>query len=209
MVSEILPRSRQAWSCTLGVLAAAIATTAAAWVLEQTLWSDVFVAAWALGGALVALVGAAAAWMGRRALLWVTSLLLAALSVVGMLSIGFLFAPAACCLLGAALLSGWAGSLLPRPGATAVASTGEGVVAWTVTAFASIAGGWALVDAGALSRELFGACATESPECVIARAHWDAVGVTGLGLVAITVGGWLLWRQAAAIWLLSATAESR
>lgn len=60
--------------------------------------------AWPVLLGVVAVVGAAAAWRGHRRWLWGAALALAAFTVVGIMTLGLLYAPAACLLLAAALL---------------------------------------------------------------------------------------------------------
>ncbi len=60
--------------------------------------------AWPVLLGVVSAVGAAAAWYGWNRWAWAAALSLAAFAVVGMFSIGLLYAPAAGLLLGAAAL---------------------------------------------------------------------------------------------------------
>lgn len=205
MVPSLPVRSRRTASRLLGTLAALIATVAAAGLLSVTGLADVFVAAWVLGGALAAAVGGTAAWTGRRALLWVVALLLSTFSVGAMASIGAFFAPAAICLLGAALLSGWAGPLVAPADPAATPRT---AAARTLAGVAAVGGGAWLVRAGAFERELFAACVSETFDCVLARTNWVGVGATVLGLAAVAFGGRLLVRVAVAVRALASGARA-
>lgn len=179
-----------------GALAVLAAVAAAAALLAPRPLADAFFAGWVAIGVGLAVAGAAGAWTNRTPLAGAAALGLIGLCVVGMWSIGFLFAPAALLLAGAAALSQRAG---PRPGVReSIRADPPSVSAVALktlgAAGAVVAGGW-LVHAGALTRELFGACAAETLDCALANAHWDAVAVTALGLLAVGVGGWTLWRQ--------------
>jgi len=177
----------------LAGLAAAVAAVAVLWPRPL---ADVFVTAWMLGAVLDTLVGTAAAWTGRRALLWVATVLLAGFAVVGMLTVGWLFAPAVLLLFAAALLSGWAGPILdqPEPSTTAARRIAVG----TLAGAAAVGGGVVVVRVAAFDRELFGSCAIETPACVLATTDWPAVVATTLALAIVALGGRLLFRQALA-----------
>ncbi|QLG61633.1 hypothetical protein [Halorarum salinum] len=158
--------------------------------------ADVFYAWWVLVGALLLpLAGAVGAWTGRTALVPLAALLEATLAVVGTTSIGFLLAPAALLLLGSALCSRAAG---PRradvEAITADPPTAAEVGRRALAGVASAGMGAALVYLGAIRRELFGACATETLACALDRAHPDAIALTVLGLLAVGGGGWLVRR---------------
>lgn len=179
-----------------GALAILAAVAAAAALLAPRPLADAFFAGWVAVGVGLSVVGTAGAWTNRTPLAGAAALALTGLCIVGMWSIGFLFAPAALLLSGAAFLSQRAG---PRPGVReSIRADPPSVSAVALktlgAAGAVVAGGW-LVHVGALARELFGACATETLDCALANTHWDAVGVTTLGLLAVGVGGWTLWRQ--------------
>lgn len=195
----MVPTPRLSWrsgSRVLGVLAVIAVGMASGVLLLPDPLADVFFAGWVVGSVGLALVGAAGAWTNRAPLVWVAALLLVGLSIVGMWSIGPFIAPAALCLLGAAILSQLAG---PRPGAReAIAAdppTGDESVLKTLAGTGALVIGASLVYIGAIARELFGACATETLTCALTSTHWDAVELTVLGLGAISLGGWLLWRQ--------------
>lgn len=55
--------------------------------------------------------------------------------------------------------------------------------------------GVGLAGVGALSHDLWGACASETLACVVEKTNWDVAAVTLLGLAAVGVGGWLVWKQ--------------
>ena len=189
-----------------GALAVAFATVAAGALLYPNPFADAFFAAWVLFGVGVSVVGGAAAWTNRTALAWVAALLLTALSVAGMMSVGFLIAPAALCLLGAAVCSHRAG---PRAGAQeailADPPTVLEAVLKTLVGIGSVVLGLGLVYAGAFARDLFDACASETLSCSLANTHWDAVGIALSGLVAVGLGCWLVWRQVYAGRVLAST----
>ncbi|SHH45441.1 hypothetical protein [Halobaculum gomorrense] len=144
-----------------------------------------FVAAWGADGGLAGVVGGVAAWTGRRGTLWLAALFLSALVVAGAMSIGLLFAPAAVCLLCAAVLSGWAGPLVADSSTPPTLRS----TAWhaLVGALAVGLGAW-LVEVAVFDRDLFGSCASETPACVAATTNWPAVAATLAGLVAIAAG---------------------
>ena len=188
----------------LSGLAVLILVVAAASLLLPSPLSDAFFAVWVLGGVAVSVVGAFAAWTNRTPLVWLTALLLLALSVLGMWSIGFLVAPAALCLLGSAVLLRRAGpreevrnAVLDDPPSVSEA------VAKTLVGAGAVVVGAGLVYTGSLTRQLFGACARETLACAVEKTHWDAVAVTLAGLVVVSVGCWLLWTQIYAARVLS------
>lgn len=180
----------------LGVLAVLSTAIAAGYLLAPDPLADVFFAGWVLFSVVLALVGAVGAWTNRRPLLWVAALALTGLSIMSITSLGLFIAPAALLLLVSASLLQVAG---PRPEAhEAIADDPPSVREALLKALAgtgSVAVGGVLVYLGAFARELFGACATESLACAIEKANWLGIGSTVVGLVAIGVGGWLLWRQ--------------
>lgn len=93
---------------------------------------DVFAVAVVGGTALAALVGAGAAWTDRSGLLRAAALVAVALASTASVTIGFAVAPAAACLVSAALVAGWSGKPnaadCNRPaGRGTVAEDGEGV----------------------------------------------------------------------------------
>lgn len=180
----------------LSVLAILSASVAATYLLLPNPLADAFFAAWVLVSVILALIGGSAAWTHRTPLVWAAALLLTGLSVVGMWSIGPFIAPAALFLLGSAVLLQWAGprkeiqeAIIADPppvqDAALKAVVGIGSV---------VVGSW-LVYAGAFARELFEACARETLACAIGKTHWDALGIAVLGLIAVGLGGGLLWKQ--------------
>lgn len=186
-------------SQSLGGLSVLLATLAMVALLFPQPLADAFFAAWVLVAVGLAVVGALGAWTGRTVLVWIAALLLVGLTVVGMWSLGLFFAPAALALLGAAVASLSTG---PRPDAyedvrsdppsvlDAVLKTLGGTVAVIV--------GIGLVYEGTVVRELFArGCASETLTCALAVTRWDAVGLSALGLAAVGVGGWLIWKQVA------------
>jgi hypothetical protein len=93
---------------------------------------DVFAVAVAGGTALAALVGAGAAWTDRSGLLRAAALVAVALASAAAVTIGFVVAPAAACLVSTALVAGWneSSKTADRDGAAgrgAVAEDSEGV----------------------------------------------------------------------------------
>lgn len=189
-------RSAETGRRLLGALTVLSAVVAAVSLLFPNPLADAFFAAWVVGSVLLALVGGVAAWTNRAALAWVAALLMTALSIVAITSLGFFVAPSAVFLLGAALLTRRTESredareaIAANPPAVreTVLKTGAGV--------GSIALGAALIYESAVARELFEACASETVTCAVEATRWPAVGGTLLGLLAISVGGWLIWKQ--------------
>lgn len=180
----------------LAGLAVFCAIAAAIVLLSAGPLADAFFAAWVVGSVVVALVGGLGAWTNRTPLVWVAALSLTALSILGMWSIGPFVAPAALFLLGSAVFSQLAG---PREGVReailadppTVRETGAKALAGVCSV---LVGGWVAYE-GSIARELFGACIAETLACVVETTHWDAVGITTVGLLAVGFGGWLLWKQ--------------
>jgi hypothetical protein len=188
-----------------GALAVLSAAAAASYLLFPAPLADVFFAGWVLVAVGLAVVGGVAAWTNRTPLAWAAALLLTGLSIAGMWSIGLFVAPAAVFLLVAALLSQLAGTrtdvrerIVADPLATRDAVLG------TLAGAGALAGGGWLVYRSAFAIDLFGACARETLGCVVATTRWTAVGITLLGLVAIGLGAWLLWRPVYAARVLAA-----
>ncbi|WP_134670053.1 hypothetical protein [Halorussus marinus] len=158
--------------------------------------ADVFFTGIVALGVVFALVGAFGAWTNRTAFAWAGALLLAGLSVAGLMSIGFVLAPAAVFLLGAALCSQLAGPRIDvREAIVADPPTVSEIGLKALIGTVSVAAGAGAGYAGAVRRDLFGACATETLECALAKANWAGIGTTLLGVVAISLGAWLVWRQ--------------
>lgn len=196
MVSAPQSSSLRTGSRVFGVLAIVSTIVAAAVLLLPDPLADVFFAGWVLFSVILALVGGLGTWTNRTPLVWLAALLLTGLSIVGMWSIGFLIAPAALLLLGAALCAQRAGPRQDVPeGIIANPPAVRETLGKTVAGIGSVAVGGRLVDIGALGRELFGACASETLACALGTANWEGVGLTLLGLTAISFGGWLLWKQ--------------
>ncbi len=183
----------------LSGVAVVLAGLAAVPLLFTQPQGDAFFAAWVLFAIILAVIGALGAWTRRTALVWVAALLLFALSIVGMWSLGPFIAPAALVLLGAAVASLWTG---PRPDRhEAVLNDPPSVmdaVLTTLVGAVLVVVGATLGYEGTIVRELFtSGCASETLDCALAVTRWDAVGLTVLGLAAIGIGGWLVWRQVA------------
>lgn len=180
----------------LSGLAVLSALAAAGWLLWPRPLADAFFAAWVVFAVALTAVGTAATWFRRRAVVWLTALLLVGLSIVGMWSIGFVIAPAALTLLATALVlqvAGVGGTPPPTD-----PPSGREAIGRTLGGVAAIAVGAALAYEGAVVRALFSrACGSETLACALAVTNWDGVGLTVLGLVGIGVGGWLVWRQLA------------
>lgn len=189
-------RSAETGRRLLSALTVLSAVVAAVIVLLPNPLADAFFAAWVVGSVLLALVGGVAAWTNRTPLAWVAALLLTALSIVAITSIGLFVAPSAVFLVGAALLSHLTG---PRGDAREAIAANPPTVRETVlkasVGIGSMAVGAGLVYATAVVRGLFEACSNETLACAIESTHWFAVGGTVLGLLAIGVGGWLVWKQ--------------
>lgn len=176
--------------------AVVVSLLAAAVLLSPAPLADVFFAGIVLLSPLLAAVGAAGAWTGHTAVVWVAALLSVGLTLVGAMSVGLLFAPAALLLVGSAVAALGAGpdteareKLVANPPAT------RERVQKALFGAAAIVVGAAVVDVAALDRHLFGSCAQETLGCVVETTNWGLVGLTLLGFGAVAVGGWLLWRQ--------------
>ncbi|MBP1987346.1 hypothetical protein [Halolamina salifodinae] len=152
--------------------------------------ADVFFTGIVLLCPLFAVVGAAGAWTGHTALVWVAALLSVGLTLAGAMSVGLLFAPAALLLLGSAVAAQAAGpdtaaqeSLLADP------PEARERAQKALLGVAGIVVGAAAVDAAALDRDLFGSCAQETLGCVLQTTNWGLVGLTLLGFGAVAGGG--------------------
>lgn len=206
MVSPHQTPTRQTVSRLLSVLAIVAAGIAVTWLLLPDPLADVFFAGTMLLSVGFTFVGAVGAWTNRTPLVWMAALLLTGLTILAMLSVGFVLVPASLLLLGAAIFSQLAG---PRPAVRdAIVATppSERELVWkSVVGIGLVVGGVGLVSVGAFAQELFGACANETLACALETTNWDAVGLTVLGSSAIGLGGWLLWKQAAIARLLAST----
>lgn len=199
------PRS-QTVSRLLSVLAVISATVASAFLLLPNPLADVFFGGIVLLSVLFALVGAIGVWTNRTPLVWVAALLSTGLSILGLLSIGIYLATAALLLLGAAIFSQLAG---PGPGVreaiVANPPTEQELVRKKQVGTGAVVVGVALVYVGAFAQELFGACASETVACALDKTNWGTVGLTVIGLIAISLGGWMLWKQIYITRVLAAT----
>lgn len=181
-----------------GVAVGITVLAAIAWLFPRPL-ADAFFAGWVLFGVGLALLGALGTWTRRTPVVWVAALLLTVLSIVGIWSIGFYIAPAALVLLASAVLLQRAGQ---RPGAVETVrenppSVLEAVLKTVAGAILAVLGAGLFYE-GTFVRELFiRGCASETLACALAVTRWDAVGLTLVGLAAMTAGGWLVWRQIA------------
>lgn len=176
------------------ILTASITVT---YILFPNPLADVFFAGIMLLSVVFALVGGIGAWTNRTPLVWVAALLLTGLTIVGLLSVGIFLIPATLLLLGAAVFSQLAGPRTDvRDAITANPPTEREVVRKKQVGTGSVVVGVGLVYVGAFAQELFGACASETLACALNKTNWSAVGLTVLGLLAISYGGWLLWKQA-------------
>lgn len=196
MVQTSQSRSNKTVSRLLSILAILSATVAVIALLFPNPLADVFYSGIVLPSVLFALVGVIGAWMNWTPLVWVAALLLTGLSILGMMSIGLYLVPAALLLLGAAVFSQLAG---PRPGVResifANPPTKWDIVQKTLAGTGAIVVGLGLVYVGAFRQELFGSCVRETLACALETTNWGAVGLTLLGLVAVSYGSWLFWKQ--------------
>lgn len=192
----------------LSVLAILSASVASGVLLLPNPLADVFFAGIVLLSVIFALVGGVGAWTNRTALVWVAAFLLVSLAILGMMSVGLFLAPAALFLLGAAVFSHLAGPRTDLQEAIiANPPTVPEAVVKTLAGTVSVAVGAGVVYIGAFSQELFGACARETVACVLETTQWDAVGITILGLSALSLGGWLIWTQIYIARVLASTQE--
>ncbi|MFC4448981.1 hypothetical protein [Halorussus aquaticus] len=210
MVSASHSESVERASHLLSALAVLSASAAGAILLSAGPRADVFFTGWVLVAVGLALAGGIGAWTNRTPLVWVAALLLTGLSVVGMWSIGLFLAPAALLLLGSAVLSQRVG---PREEVRAAIladppSPSESAAKATCGVGSAAVGAW-LVYVSAVEGGLFEACATETLACTLENTHWDAVGVTVAGLLAVSLGGWLLWKQVYTARVLASSASTR
>ena len=203
MTSQLGSPSAASASRLLSLLALLSALIAATVLLFPDPLADAFFAAWVLFSVGLTLVGGVGAWTNRTPLVWLAAVSMLVLSVLGMWSIGFLIAPAALLLLGAAL-----SSQVARPRAELRRAIGVDppteteIVRKTLAGIGSMLVGGGLVYIGAFTQELFGACANETVACALNGTRWGAVGITVLGLIAICFGGWVIWRQLSIVRML-------
>lgn len=206
MVLALQASTSQTASRLLSVLAILSASGAVTYLLLPNPLADVFFAGIVLLSVLFALLGGIGAWTNRTPLVWAAALLLTGLSIVGLMSIGFLIAPAACFLLGAAVFSQLAGPRTDvREAIISNPPTEQDLVRKKLIGAGAVVVGVGLVYVGAFAQELFRACARETVACALDTTNWGAVGVTLLGLGAVSYGGWLLWKQAYITRVLAST----
>jgi hypothetical protein len=196
MIPAVQSTALKSVSRLLSILAVVSASVASGYLLFPTPLADVFFSGIVLLSVIFALVGVVGAWTDRTVLAWVAAILETGLTMLGMLSIGFVLIPTALFSLGTAISSHLAG---PRVGVQQAISsdppTVPEAVLKTLGGTVSIAVGAGLVYFGSFRRELFGSCANETLACAVETTHWDAVGITGIGLTAACIGGWLVWKQ--------------
>lgn len=198
----------RALTASLGLSSLALVATilASILLLFPSPLGDVFFSGIVLSSVLFAAIGAIGARTNRTPLVWLAALLLTALTAFGVLSIGFVIAPGAVLMIGAAIFSSLAGG---RPDVqdaiTADPPTRQERASRAIAGGFGTIAGIGLVYAGAFRQELFGACANESLSCALRVAQWDAIGLTVIGLGGVIVGGWLIWRQIVIAWTLTAT----
>lgn len=206
MAPALQTPTSQTVSRLLSVLAILTASTAVASLLLPNPFADVFFAGIVMLNVLFTLVGGIGAWTNRTPLVWVATLLLTGLTILGMLSVGIFFVPATFLLLGAAIFSQFAG---PRTDVRAAISANpppeRELVRKKQVGTGSVVIGVGLVYVGAFALGLFGACASETLACALNTTNWGAVGLTALGIGAISYGGWLLWKQAYITRVLAST----
>jgi hypothetical protein len=178
----------------LAVLAASVAVTTLS--LPNPL-ADVFFAGVVTLSVVFALVGVIGAWTNRTPLVWVAALLSTGLSLLGMLSIGLFLLPSSVLLLGSAVFSQLGGPRTSvRASILASPPTEREVRRKTLVGTGTTLVGGGLVYVGAFTQELFGSCARETLACALETTDWSAVGLTVFGLLGVSYGVWVLWRQA-------------
>jgi len=196
MVPALQTPTNQTVSRLLSVLAILSASVAVTYLLFSNPLADVFFAGIVLLSVIFALVGGIGAWTNRTPLVWVATLLLMVLSILGMMSIGIFFIPATLLLLGAAIFSQMAGPRTDvRDAIIANPPTERELMRKKQVGTGSVVVGVGLVYVGAFAQELFRACTSETLACALNKTNWGAVGLTVLGLIAISLGGGLLWKQ--------------
>lgn len=204
MAQTPLSLSSETVSQLLSVVSILSAILAVTVLLLPNPLADVFFAGIVLLSILFTLVGGIGAWTNRTPLVWVAALLLAGLTILGMLSIGVYFIPSALLLLGAAVFSQMAG---PRPEVQesifANPPTRQALIQKTLVGIGAIIVGSGFVYIGAFTRELFGSCARETLACGLETTNWGVVGLTIFGLFVVSYGGWLLWKQSYIIRVLA------
>lgn len=197
MAPALQTPTSQTVSRLLSVLAILSASVSVTYLLLPNPLADVFFAGIVMLSVILALVGGIGAWTNRTPLVWVAALLLTGLTILGMMSIGFFLVPASLLLLGAAAFSQMAGPRIDvREAIIAEPPTERELVRKKQIGRGTVVVGVGLVYVGAFAQELFGACSNETLACALDKTNWGAVGLTVFGLVGISLGGWLLWKQA-------------
>ncbi|MFC6953063.1 hypothetical protein [Halorubellus litoreus] len=178
----------------LAVLAAAVAAGVSLGVGPL---ADAFFAATVLGIVSLVVVAAVGAWTTRPTVAWFGALAVAAVVVVGRWSAGVFIVPAALALLAAAATSQRARRRERDRDGPDDSPAWPVLVGRALAGAAALAVGATLLYLGAFVRELFAAgCARETLSCALAVTNWDAVALTALGVLAVAVGGSLVWKQA-------------
>lgn len=178
-------------------LAALLIVLAAVFYVVPWMYRDVQFAGWVLFSLFVVLVGVVGAWTNRTVLVSVAGILLTGFAIAAMWSIGPLIAPAALLVLVAAWFSHRAG---PREGVREAIRADPPSEAErrrkTWAGMLAIVGGVASMVLGVFVLELFvAACPDETLACTLDIANWSGIGLTLVGLIGVTVGGWLYWKQ--------------
>jgi len=195
MVSAQRSSSFRRVSRLLSGLAILSVIVAGTYLLLPDPLGDVFFAGWVVLGVILSIVGGIGAWTNRSPLVWVAAISLIGLTIMGIWSIGGFIAPAGFFMLGSALCSQLAGPRTEHLEEIRTDPPTESeVLQKTLAGIGSVVVGVGLVYVGAFARELFGACASETVACAIEKTHWGAVGISVVGLIAISLGGWLFWR---------------
>lgn len=178
-------------------LVALLIALAAVFYFYPWMVNDVQFAGWVLFGLFLVLIGVIGAWTNRTGLVSAAGVLLTGFAIAAMWSIGPLIAPAALLLLVAAWFSHRAG---PRVGVREAIRADPPSEAErrrkTWAGMLAIVGGVALIVLGVFVLELFvAACPDETLACTLEIANWSGIGLTLFGLIGVTVGSWLVWRQ--------------
>lgn len=206
MVLPLQTATSQTVSRVLSALAILAASVAVTVLLLPDPLADVFFAGIVSLSVVFTLVGGLGAWMNRTPLVWVAAILLAGLTIIGMLSIGVFLLPAALLLLGAAIFSQLAGPRTDvRDAILSDPPTERELLGKSMVGAGSVVVGVGLVYVGAFTQELFGSCARETLACALETTNWGGVGLTVLGLSAISLGGWVLWKQVYVTRVLAST----
>lgn len=206
MAPALRTHTSQTASQLLSVLAFLAASVAVTYLLYPNPLADVFFTGIVMLGVIFTLVGGIGAWTNLTPLVWVAAILLTGLTILGMWSIGIFLAPATLLLLGAAIFSQLAGPRTDvRERIIANPPPEQELARKKEVGTGAVLGGVGLVYVGAFAIGLFGACASETLACALDTTNWGAVGLTVLGLVAVSYGSWLLWQQAYITRVLAST----